>query len=100
MKNFIFEQWESFMLILNSVLRIGIDRVRKLAIADSSRSKYSTRVLFLLIFIKTRCVTRGGEEGEASPALVQNLNKSALILGINALTTFIYGFNFSFKMLF
>ena len=30
----------------------------------------------------------------------QNLKKSALILGNNILTKFIYGFNFSFKMLF
>ena len=50
-----------------------------------------------------RRVTSGGEmdrSGEVSPALFQNLKKSALILGKNALTRFIYGFNFSFKMLF
>ena len=34
------------------------------------------------------------------PALFQNLKKSALNLGKNALTRFIYGFNFSFKMQF
>ena len=38
--------------------------------------------------------------GGVSPALFQNLKKSALILGKNALTRFIYGFSFSFKMLF
>ena len=41
-----------------------------------------------------------GEEREVSPALFQNLKESALILEKNALTRFIYGFNFSFKMLF
>ena len=47
----------------------------------------------------SRRVTRGGR-GEVSSALFQNLKKSALILGKNALTSFIYGYNFSFKMLF
>ena len=42
-------------------------------------------------------VTRGGR-GEVSPALFRNLEKSALILGKNALITVIYGLNFSFKM--
>ena len=42
---------------------------------------------------------RGGR-GEVSPAFFQNLKKRALILGKNALTRHIYGFNFSFKMLF
>ena len=37
---------------------------------------------------------------EVSAALFQNLKKSALNLGKSALTRFIYGFNFSFKMLF
>ena len=49
-----------------------------------------------------RRVTRGGKEdrsGEVSPVLFQNLKKSALILGKIALTRFIYGCNFSFKML-
>ena len=50
-------------------------------------------------FTLYRRVTREGR-GEVSPALFQNLKKSALILGKNALTRFIYGFNFSFKMLF
>ena len=40
------------------------------------------------------------EGGEVSPALFQNLKKSALNLGKNVLTRFIYRFNFSFKMLF
>ena len=47
-----------------------------------------------------RRVTTGGIGGEVSPALFQNLKKSALILGKNALTRFIYGFHLSFKMLF
>ena len=47
-----------------------------------------------------RRVTREGDGGEVSPAIFQNLKKSVLILGKNALTSFIYGFNFSFKMLF
>ena len=51
-------------------------------------------------YIVIRRVTRRGRRGEVSPALFQNLKKSALILGKNALTRFIYGFNFSFKMLF
>ena len=55
-------------------------------------------VIVHLPFSFDRCVTRGGR-GEVSPARIQNLNKSALILGKNALTRFIYGFNFSFKML-
>ena len=49
--------------------------------------------------ITLRCVTRGGR-GEVSPALFEDLKKSALNLGENVLTRFIYGFNFSFKMLF
>ena len=51
----------------------------------------------------TRRVTRGGvggRGGEVYPALFQNLKKSALILGKNALIRFIYRFSFSFKMLF
>ena len=50
----------------------------------------------------TRRVTRGGVGGggEVYPALFQNLKKSALILGKNALIRFIYRFSFSFKMLF
>ena len=45
-------------------------------------------------------VTREGQGGEISPALFQNLEKSALIFGKNVLTRFIYGFNFSFKIMF
>ena len=52
------------------------------------------------VLCKVRCVTRGEEGGEVSPALFQNLEKSALILEKNALTRFIYGLNVSFKMLF
>ena len=50
----------------------------------------------------TRRVTRGGVGGRGGvyPALFQNLKKSALILGKNALIRLIYRFNFSFKMLF
>ena len=47
---------------------------------------------------KFRRVTRRGEGRKVSPAIFQNLKKSALILGKNALTRFVYGFNFSFKM--
>ena len=54
----------------------------------------------LCYFVVCRRVTRGGGEAEISPALFQNLKKSALILGKNALIRFIYRFNFSFKMLF
>ena len=55
---------------------------------------------FILSDLKkqSRRVTRGGRR-EVSPALFQNLKKSVLILGKNALTRFIYGFYFSFKML-
>ena len=49
-------------------------------------------------FISRRVTRR--MRGEVSPALFQNLKKSALILEKNALTSFIYGYNFSFKMLF
>ena len=42
----------------------------------------------------------GGGEGEVSPALFQKLEKSALILGKNALIVVIYRLNFSFKMQF
>ena len=38
--------------------------------------------------------------GEISPVLFQNLKKKVLILEISALTSFIYGLNFLFKMLF
>ena len=38
--------------------------------------------------------------GEVFPALFQNSKESALILEKNGLTRFIYGLNFSFKMLF
>ena len=44
-----------------------------------------------------RHVTRGGSEGEESSL---SFFKSALNLGKNALTRFIYGIDFSFKMLF
>ena len=47
-----------------------------------------------------RRVTRGGRGGEVSPALFQKLEKSALILGKNALIVVIYGLNFLFKMQF
>ena len=50
------------------------------------------------VYFQVRNQSGGG--GEVFPALFQNLKKSALILGKNALTRFIYGFNFSFKMLF
>ena len=50
--------------------------------------------------LQARNQTEGGGGGGVSPALFQNLKKSALILGKNALTRFIYGFSFSFKMLF
>ena len=46
-----------------------------------------------------RRVTRGGRGVEVSPALFQDLKKSALILGQNTIIRFIYRFNFSFKML-
>ena len=56
---------------------------------------------FMIIFIISfRRVTRGGEEEEVPPALFQKLEKSALILGKNALIVVIYGLNFSFKMQF
>ena len=45
-------------------------------------------------------VTRRRRGGRGVSALFQNLKKSALNVGKNALTRFIYGFNFSFKMLF
>ena len=48
----------------------------------------------------SRHVTRGGMRGEVSPALFENLKKSALNLGKNAQARFFYGINFSFKMLF
>ena len=46
-----------------------------------------------------RGVTRGGRGVEVSPALFQDIKKSALILGQNTIIRFIYRFNFSFKML-
>ena len=45
-------------------------------------------------------VTRGGEEGRSPLPIFQNLEKSILILGKNALIVVIYGLNFSFKIQF
>ena len=50
--------------------------------------------------LEIRCVSRGERGGGGEGAQFENLNKIALILGKNALTLFIYGLNFSFKMLF
>ena len=50
---------------------------------------------------KYRRVTRGGGRGgEDYPALFQNLGRSTVILGKNALIVVTYGLNFSFKMQF
>ena len=49
---------------------------------------------------KYKRVTRGGRGGEVYPSLFQNLGKSTLILGKNALIVVTYGLNFSFKMQF
>ena len=46
-----------------------------------------------------RRVTRGGEGG-GLPCPFSKFKESALILEKNALTRFIYGLNFLFKMLF
>ena len=64
----------------------------------NKQAKESMRRQHTICNINRRATT-GGSEGEVSPALFQNL-ENALILGKNALTRFIFGFNFSFKILF
>ena len=54
------------------------------------------KVLQMLLVLDRR-VTRGGRVLHCS---LSKFKESALILGKNALTRFIYGYNFSFKMLF
>ena len=61
---------------------------------------YGPLDVFLHLIPSPRRVTRGGDRGEVSPALFEDLKESALILGKNALTRFIYGFNFMFNRLF
>ena len=66
-------------------------------VAEPTFYFYEFMIIFIISF---RRVTRGGEEEEVPPALFQKLEKSALILGKNALIVVIYGLNFSFKMQF
>ena len=40
---------------------------------------YTVPLSFIVFNIRIRCVTRGGKEGEISPALFRKLGKSALI---------------------
>ena len=62
---------------------------------EEKKQKPKFQIIFSLAGAE---LERGG--GEVSPALFQNVKKSALIFGENALARFIYGFHFSFKILF
>ena len=65
----------------------------------SAFSCIKTSYLRMLTKLPQARSQRGGR-GEISPALFQKLEKSALILGKNALIIVIYGLNLSFKMQF